>query len=115
LKAVVMACRYGTRLRPLTIKRPKPIEEQFGDGKRFGAQVTCHQDPPGGLGTAGAVRGVADSLDGSFLVIIGDVITDFDLTHACFHIYGESSELAHVNNRLQDWSRKIEKLQGDID
>jgi mannose-1-phosphate guanylyltransferase/phosphomannomutase len=33
--------------------------------------------------------------------------------HACFHIYGESGELAHVNDRLQTWSRKIEKMQGD--
>lgn len=117
MKAVVMAGGYGTRLRPLTIRRPKPmmpvagrpmlehivrllvrhgfkrilmltyffpetIEEHFGDGKDLGAQISYHQDPPGGLGTAGAVRGVADIIDGSFLVISGDVITDFDLTHA---------------------------------
>ncbi len=117
MNAVVMAGGYGTRLRPLTIKRPKPmipvagrpmlehivrllvrhgfkrilmltyffpeaIEEHFGDGRDFGAQVTYHQDPPGGLGTAGAVRGVADIIEGPFLVISGDVITDFDLTHA---------------------------------
>jgi len=31
--------------------------------------------------------------------------------HACFHIYGESRELAHVTDRLQTWSRKIEKMQ----
>jgi len=121
LKAVVMAGGYGTRLRPLTIKRPKPmmpvanlpmlehivrllirhgfseilmltyffpesIEEYFGDGSRWGVKISYHQDPPGGLGTAGAVRAVADIIDGPFLVISGDVITDFDLTEACrFH------------------------------
>jgi len=128
LKAVVMAGGYGTRLRPLTIKRPKPmmpvagrpmlehivrllvrhgfkrilmltyffpetIEEHFGDGKGLGVQITYHQDPPGGLGTAGAVRSVTDSIDGSFLVISGDVITDFDLTHA-WEFHRERGELA---------------------
>jgi mannose-1-phosphate guanylyltransferase/phosphomannomutase len=128
LKAVVMAGGYGTRLRPLTVKRPKPmipvagrpmlehivrllvkngfkrilmltyffpetIEEHFGEGKEFGAHITYHQDPPGGLGTAGAVRGVADIVDGPFLVISGDVITDFDLTHA-WEFHRERGELA---------------------
>jgi len=128
LKAVVMAGGYGTRLRPLTIKRPKPmlsvagrpmlehivrllvrhgfnrilmltyffpetIEEYFGDGSGFGAQITYHLDPPGGLGTAGAVRGVADILDGPFLIISGDVITDFDLIHA-WRFHQERGELA---------------------
>jgi mannose-1-phosphate guanylyltransferase/phosphomannomutase len=128
LKAVVMAGGYGTRLRPLTIKRPKPmmpvagrpmlehivrllvrhgftqilmltyffpetIEEHFGDGSDFGARITYHQDPPGGLGTAGAVRGVADIIDGPCLVISGDVITDFDLTHA-WKFHQERGELA---------------------
>ena len=128
LKAVIMAGGYGTRLRPLTVKQPKPmmpvagrpmvehivrllvrhgfkrilmltyffpetIEEHFGDGKEFGAKITYHQDPPGGLGTAGAVRGVADIIDGPFLVISGDVITDFDLNHAC-NFHRERGELA---------------------
>ena len=127
MKAAVMAGGYGTRLRPLTNKRPKPmmpvagrpmlehivrllvshgfnrilmltyffpetIEEHFGDGKDFGAQITYHQDPPGGLGTAGAVRGVADIFDEPFLVISGDVITDFDLTHA-WEFHRERGEL----------------------
>ncbi len=128
MKAVVMAGGYGTRLRPLTIKRPKPmmpvagrpmlehiirllvrhgfkrilmltyffpetIEEHFGDGRDLGARITYHQDPPGGLGTAGAVRGIAEMIDGPFLVISGDVITDFDLTHA-WEFHRDGGELA---------------------
>jgi mannose-1-phosphate guanylyltransferase/phosphomannomutase len=31
--------------------------------------------------------------------------------HACFHIYGESRKLEHVNEKLQTWSRKIEGMQ----
>lgn len=123
-----MAGGYGTRLRPLTIKRPKPmipvagrpmlehivrllvkngfkrilmltnffpetIEAHFKDGSDFGARITYHQDPPGGLGTAGAVRGVAEIIDGPFLVLSGDVITDFDLTHA-WNFHKERGDLA---------------------
>ena len=121
MKAVVMAGGYGTRLRPLTVKLPKPmipianrpmlehivlllrehgfddiimltyffpdtIEEYFGDGSAFGVKISYRQDPPGGLGTAGAVKNVEDLIGGPFLVISGDVITDFDLTRAMdFH------------------------------
>ena len=128
MKAVVMAGGYGTRLRPLTAKRPKPmmpianrpmlehivlllkrhgfsdilmltcffpetIEEHFGDGSDLGVQISYHQDPPGGLGTAGAVRNIADALDSPFLVISGDVITDFDLT-AAWEFHRSKAELA---------------------
>ncbi|TNF48321.1 nucleotidyltransferase [bacterium] len=121
MKAVVMAGGYGTRLRPLTVKLPKPmipianrpmlehiirllrehgideiimltyffpdtIEEYFGDGSSLGVKISYRQDPPGGLGTAGAVKNVEDLIEGPFLVISGDVITDFDLTRAMdFH------------------------------
>jgi mannose-1-phosphate guanylyltransferase/phosphomannomutase len=123
-----MAGGYGTRLRPLTVKRPKPmlpvanrpmlehillllkkhgfseivmltyffpetIEEYFGDGSRLGLEISYHQDPPGGLGTAGAVRNISDILDSPFLVISGDVITDFDLTEA-WEFHRKNSELA---------------------
>jgi len=128
VKAVIMAGGGGTRLRPLTVKRPKPmmpianrpmlehivrllkkhgfseilmltcffpetIEEHFGDGSQLGIRISYHQDPPGGLGTAGAVRNIADILDSPFLVISGDVITDFDLTRA-WQFHKSEGELA---------------------
>jgi mannose-1-phosphate guanylyltransferase/phosphomannomutase len=31
--------------------------------------------------------------------------------HACFHVYGESGQRDVVNDRLQEWSSKIEKMQ----
>jgi len=109
-----MAGGEGSRLRPLTSTRPKPLvpvvnrpilwhvlrllqRHEIGE-----AYVTLHyladqittafagskdidihlnysfEDRP--LGTAGSVKAIEDDLRGSFMVISGDVITDFDLS-----------------------------------
>ena len=50
----------------------------FQDGERFGVQLSySYEDKP--LGTAGPLSLVADSLDGTFLVANGDVLTTLDL------------------------------------
>jgi NDP-sugar pyrophosphorylase family protein len=55
------------------------IRDYFGDGSDFGVTMRyATEDTP--LGTAGSVRNAADELDDTFLVISGDVLTDFDLT-----------------------------------
>lgn len=60
--------------------RPESIREYCGDGTRFGARIAySHEAEP--LGTAGAVRNVADFFrDGPFLVQYGDVLTAEDFT-----------------------------------
>ncbi len=65
---------------------PDVIREHFGDGADFGVNMmyVVEEDQP--LGTAGCVKNVASLLDGTFIVISGDCITDFDLTAAIkFH------------------------------
>jgi NDP-sugar pyrophosphorylase family protein len=54
------------------------IEKHLGDGSDFGVAITySHEEEL--LGTAGALRAFAESLDEPFVVVYGDVLTDFDL------------------------------------
>ncbi|MBN1994922.1 MAG: mannose-1-phosphate guanyltransferase [Anaerolineae bacterium] len=114
MKAVIMAGGAGSRLRPLTIERPKPmipivnkpvlshildllkrhqitevmitvqyladqIQDYAGDGSNISMNIHyCVEDTP--LGTAGSVKNTQDFLDGTFLVISGDALTDINLT-----------------------------------
>ncbi len=57
---------------------PRAIEEHFGDGSRTGVDITyvVEKEP---LGTAGALRNVADLIRGPFFVLNGDVLTTLDL------------------------------------
>ncbi|SHE68374.1 mannose-1-phosphate guanylyltransferase / phosphomannomutase [Caldanaerobius fijiensis DSM 17918] len=64
---------------------PNTIKEHFGDGKCFGVNMRYYiEDEP--LGTAGSVKNAEDFLDEPFIVISGDVLTDFRLDKALeFH------------------------------
>jgi mannose-1-phosphate guanylyltransferase len=58
--------------------RPEMVIQHFGDGAAFGVHITYSQEPTL-LGTAGAVKKVADKLTDTFLVIYADNLTDCDL------------------------------------
>ncbi len=78
--------RHGiTDLVALLHFQPELIEAHFGDGSEFGVRmryVSAAED----YGTAGAVKNAEAHLSGPFLVISGDLLTDFDLTAAlAFH------------------------------
>ncbi|MFY9780139.1 MAG: NDP-sugar synthase [Candidatus Baltobacteraceae bacterium] len=57
---------------------PKAITEHLGDGSRLGMRLTyvIEASP---LGTAGALRNVAELIHGTFFVLNGDVLTSLDL------------------------------------
>lgn len=139
MKAVVMAGGFGTRLRPLTEKLPKPmayvanrpmmehvvrllaregisdlevllyfhpdkIMSYFGDGSPWGVRIH-YSGAEADFGTAGAVKNAESRIDGTFLVISADIITDFDLSRAIdFHRERNAAAtivLTRVANPLQ--------------
>jgi mannose-1-phosphate guanylyltransferase / phosphomannomutase len=65
--------------------QPDTIESYFGDGSEFGIKMV-YAAATEDYGTAGAVKNAEVLLDDTFLIISGDVLTDFDLTEAVkFH------------------------------
>ncbi len=63
----------------LLYHQPELIKRYFGDGSEFGVHIT-YVTPLEDLGTAGAVKAAAPYLDQRFMVISGDLLTDFDLS-----------------------------------
>jgi mannose-1-phosphate guanylyltransferase len=57
---------------------PELIEGHFGDGSRFGIELSYSREERL-LGTSGGVRNAAGFLGDSFVVISGDALTDIDL------------------------------------
>jgi len=65
--------------------QPQCISDYFGDGSRFGVEMR-YRRADADYGTAGSVRNALDLLDERFLIVSGDVLTDFDLRAAiAFH------------------------------
>ncbi len=112
MKAVVLAGGEGTRLKPLTYKRPKPLMpvagrpcidfvirslvdsgfqeivvttaylsdtliKTIGDGQDYNASILYSFEATP-AGTAGAVRRVANFIDDTFVVAMGDILADVD-------------------------------------
>jgi mannose-1-phosphate guanylyltransferase/phosphomannomutase len=78
--------RHGiTDLVATLFYQPEIISNHFGDGSRFGVTLQ-YRKSEADFGTAGSVRNARDFLDDRFLVISGDLLTDFDLSAAiAFH------------------------------
>ncbi|MBI5014047.1 MAG: NTP transferase domain-containing protein [Deltaproteobacteria bacterium] len=57
---------------------PDVIRGYFGDGSRLGMNLE-YVLPDDDYGTAGAVKFVQDLIDSTFVIISGDLVTDFDL------------------------------------
>lgn len=60
---------------------PDVIKDYFKDGKKLGIKIR-YVTPDDDYGTAGAVKCAAEYLkDDSFIIVSGDLITDFDFNH----------------------------------
>lgn len=69
----------------LLYHQPEVIKNYFGDGSEFGVRIT-YVTPLEDFGTAGAVKQAAKYLKERFLIISGDLLTDFNISEALkFH------------------------------
>lgn len=65
--------------------KPEVIRDYFKDGRDFGVNIH-YVLPDDDYGTAGAVKFAASYLDESFIIVSGDLVTDFDLSEIiAFH------------------------------
>ncbi|MBA7502771.1 UTP--glucose-1-phosphate uridylyltransferase [subsurface metagenome] len=55
------------------------IKDFLGDGSKFGVRI-CYSPEEKLLGTAGGVKKMEKFFDGTFAVVYGDVLTDFNLS-----------------------------------
>ncbi len=89
----------------LLFYQPEVIRNYFGDGKEFGVRLQYMQ-AEADFGTAGSVRNAEEKIGRElFIIISGDVLTDFNLTEAIqSHIMQKADAtlvLTQVKNPLQ--------------
>jgi mannose-1-phosphate guanylyltransferase/phosphomannomutase len=102
---IVLLERYGfTELVALLYFQADDIKNYFGTGAKLGVNIE-YVMAAADYGTAGSVKNAEEFLDERFLVISGDVLTDFDLG-ACLEFHkekkaGATMVLTRVENPLQ--------------
>ena len=102
---VGLCVRHG--LRDIVIfacYRADLIAAHFGDGRRWGANIS-YVIEPGPLGTAGAVLAGLGPLQDEFAVLYGDTMVNVDLARlarAHFHGGADATLLLHPNNHPLD-------------
>ncbi len=83
--------------------QPEMIKNYFGDGNSFGIKMD-YVDAVEDFGTAGSVKNAEKSIKETFIVISGDVLTDFNLTEALKYHKAKKAlatmVLTRVNNPL---------------
>ena len=102
---VTLLKQHGiTDLVLLLFHQPEIIKKYFGDGSEFGVHIT-YVTPLEDFGTAGAVKAAAKHLNESFMIISGDLLTDFDLSKVIeFHKHKQARAtitLTSVTDPLQ--------------
>ena len=66
----------------------------LGDGSRFDVAIEISEEPPGALETAGGIIEALPLLGERFVVVNGDVWTDFDFSR--LHGLPDAADLAHI-------------------
>ena len=80
------------------------LREHLGDGSRWGVSLSYREDPTP-LGTAGAIRNVADLLGDAFFCMNGDLIFDLDLTQIARRHLETGALVTHALRQVADISQ----------
>ena len=80
---------------------PEMVEDYFGDGSAWGVNIkhSIEEEP---MGTAGSVKLVEDRLEGRFLVVSGDALTDAELRKAVEFHEDHGAEATLVLQQVDD-------------
>jgi len=82
------------------------IEELFGEGKRFGVQISYSYDGPKLLGTGGAIRKLLPGLPEDFFVLYGDSYLPIDYQAVATHFRASGKPALMTVFRNDDaWDR----------
>jgi len=82
---IVLLKRYGVLdIILVTGHLSEVIEEYFGDGRRWGVNITYYREETP-LGTVGALREIENRLEENFIVLYGDVMLSMDLNALIAH------------------------------
>ena len=81
--------------------KPEVITEYFKDGSDFGVNIT-YVKPDDDYGTAGAVKKAEKYLDETFLVVSGDLVTDFDFKEIIGYHQVKNSKLTITLTSVED-------------
>ena len=89
---------------------PQQITDYFGDGSQFGMRITyAIEETP--LGTAGALKNVAEHIRGPFFVFNGDILTSLDL-RAMMRYHEEKGGVGTLHRHHLDHVRPVDRLRG---
>lgn len=77
---------------------PQAVTDYFGNGSAFGVEITYSVEEEI-LGTAGGVKRMSSFFDGAFVLVFGDVLTDFDLK-ALVECHFTRAEYPHLTMSL---------------
>lgn len=81
---------------------PQLIQNHLKDGKELGVNITYALEEEKPLGTAGCVKNIQQHLDGTFIIISGDSLTDFDLSEAVRFHKQKGSKATIVLTRVEN-------------
>ncbi len=81
--------------------KPEVIQAHFGNGSAWGVKIT-YALPDDDYGTAGAVGYAREYLDTTFMIVSGDLVTDFNFAEIIDYHYAHASKLTITLTPVED-------------